>query len=736
MKNSRALLLSTAAIVGCFSMSSAVAQQANEVLQLKEIVIKDLVRGSAVNALDARAQAPNAMTVIEGEQLNQFNDLSAGDAIRRLPGVTFPGVNRSREIKLRGIGREYTQVLIDGRPLIDGDSSRNFEVDRLPSAMIERIEIIRSPLSNMASLGAAGTVNIITKRQFERNGAGLSLGGGYLTDNGPTGDITGWASGSEGGFRYFLGGDYQRRRVNESSSEYSFGKGGTKPDGGSTEQQERSFDDTLLTGRFEFDLTEKDTLTFTPTYSRSHEKRDQTSYKFDKDQITLKEQNDELRKRTRETYAGYLEWAHDFSDETRSRLFIDLQKGSEDTTREGMKYDLSKTPAKTEADRREADISLQRVAPGFVWNSQFGGHAVEGGFGVSFSKRDEEETRFRKGKVEPNLGRIYNVKEDIYYAYLSDQFSVFGSDELTAGLRIEHSRTGTTDADGNDYDVNATDYNPSLQYKYSLSEDLDWRLGVARTLRRPDLRDLTPSLTSKDGTLAKPDTRGNPYTSPEKIWGVDTGADWYILDRQGIVSANFYARKFEDKIENSLSRDASNNRWVSTPENVGNGHLYGVELEARAPLDFLNLENLTVFANGTAMKSRLTDDRTGQKRRFSETPDFVSNIGMDYYLPDLKTTLGINLNTTYAYTQNILEVNKDNGLSNVRTHFSALNRLDLSARTDITENFSVSFSALNVLRTKDKRERTTFDDTGAVTGLTETKEPSYSSYYVRASYKW
>jgi iron complex outermembrane receptor protein len=248
---------------------------------------------------------------------------------------------------------------------------------------------------------------------------------------------------------------------------------------------------------------------------------------------------------------------------------------------------------------------------------------------------------------------------------------------------------------------------------------------VARTLRRPDLRDLTPSLTSKDGTLAKPDTRGNPYTSPEKIWGVDTGADWYILDRQGIVSANFYARKFEDKIENSLSRDASNNRWVSTPENVGNGHLYGVELEARAPLDFLNLENLTVFANGTAMKSRLTDDRTGQKRRFSETPDFVSNIGMDYYLPDLKTTLGINLNTTYAYTQNILEVNKDNGLSNVRTHFSALNRLDLSARTDITENFSVSFSALNVLRTKDKRERTTFDDTGAVTGLTETKEPSY-----------
>ncbi len=737
MKNARALLLSTVSVSGFLFVTVANAQQTNEVLQLKEIVISDLVRASVANAYEARAKAPNAMTVIEGEQLNQFNDLSAGDAIRRLPSVTFPGVNRSREIKLRGIGREYTQVLIDGRPLIDGDSSRNFEVDRLPSAMIERIEIVRSPLASMASLGAAGTVNIITKRQFERNGGGVSLGGGYLTQNGPTGDVNGWASGSEGGFRYFLGADYQRRRVNESASEMVFGKGGEKPNGGSTEEQERSFDDYLVTGRFEFDVTEKDTVTFAPTYSHSYEKRDQTSFKFDKDQITRKEQSDELRKRTRETYAGYLEWAHEFNDETRSRLFIDLQKGSEDTSRDSMKYDLTKTPVKGSPEKRENDISLQRIAPGFVLNSSFGGHDVEAGFGASFSKRDEEENKFKKGKIEPNLGRIYTVNEDIIYGYVSDQFSLFGNDQLTAGLRVEHSRTKTTDSSNDDYSVNSTQVNPSLQYKYNINDGLDWRLGVARTLRRPDLRELTPSLSDKDGTLGKPDTRGNPFLKPEKIWGVDTGLDWYILDQQGILSANVYARHFDDKIEDSLSRDVSNNnRWVKTPENVGNGHLYGVELETRVPLEFLGLENLSVFANATAMKSRLTDERTGQKRRFSETPDFVSNVGMDYYVPDWKTTFGVNLNTTYAYTQNILEVNKDGGLSNVRTHFSALNRLDLSARTDITESFSVSFSALNILRTKDKRERTTFDANGAIADKTFTKEPSYSSYYVRASYKW
>ncbi|MGU3576047.1 TonB-dependent receptor plug domain-containing protein [Brucellaceae bacterium C25G] len=723
-------------VAGVLFAVTAYAQQASEVLQLKEIVINDLVRGSVANALEARAKAPNSMTVIEGEQLNQFSDLSAGDAIRRLPGVTFPGVNRSREIKLRGIGREYTQVLIDGRPLIDGDASRNFEVDRIPAAMIERIEIIRSPLSNMASLGAAGTVNIITKRQFERKGGGISLGGGYLTKNGPIGDINGWTSGTEGNLRYFLGADYQRRRVNESSSEMSFNKGGEKPNGGSYEDQQRKFDEYLVTGRFELDVTDNDTLIFTPTYSRSHENRDQSTFKFEKDQATLKEQSDELRKRTRETYAGYLEWAHEFNNETRSRLFIDLQKGKEETTRDGMKYDFTKTPVKAEADARENDIDLHRIAPGFVLNSRFGEHSFEAGFGASLSKRDEEENRFRKGKVEPNLGRIYGVKEDIYYGYVSDQFSLFGNDELTAGLRIEHSRTQTTDSFEDEYSVNSTQVNPSLQYKYTIQDGLNWRLGVARTLRRPDLRELTPSLSDKDGTLIKPDTRGNPFLKPEKIWGVDTGLDWYLFDDRGIISANVYARHFDDKIEDYVTKDADTDRWVSTPENVGNGRLYGVELEARVPLDFLNMENLSIFANATTMSSRLTDKRTGQKRRFNETPNVVSNIGVDYYIPDWKTTFGLNLNTTYAYSQNILELNKDGGLSNVRTHFSALNRLDLSARTDITESFSVSFSALNLLRTKDKRERTTFDKNGAVDEKTLTREPSYSSYYVRASYKW
>lgn len=724
-------------------VSAAAAQQADRVYVLPEItVVGGGLEGSVESALIARRESPNAKVVIEGEQLNQFNDLSAGDAIRRLPGVTFPGVNRPREIKLRGIGKEYTQVLIDGRPLIDGDASRNFEVDRIPASMIERIEITRSPLANSASLGAAGTVNIITKRQFKRNGGGVSVGAGYLTENGPIGDISGWTSGEEGAFRYFLGGDYQRRRVNESSSEDIFGANGTTPNRGTRQSQSRKFDEYFATGRFEYDITDADMLTFSPTFSRSHELRDQSEYRLNGAQTGFDRRTDETRNRTRQTFAAYTEWKHEFSAQTQSRLFLDWQTGSEDTTRDGLQQTLNpNTGAAAGApspDQRIAAIRLGRLAPGFVLNTEFDGHAVEGGFGASFSTRKEHETRYRNGGVEPNLGRTYRVAEDIFYGYVMDTFSPTGPDELTVGLRVEHSITKTTDVANDDFRIGATAINPSLQYKYALSDALDLRMGVARTLRRPDLRDLTPTLSTNNGSLSSPHARGNPNTKPEDIWGFDGGADWYVLDGKGIVSANIFARNFRDKIENSLFQDPTVAAgWISEPRNVGDGTLYGAELEVRSALDFVGIPNLTAFANATLMKSRLTDELTGQTRRFAETPNAVTNIGLDYYVPDWKTTFGLNLNTVHGYSQDIAQLTNAPGvLNNVRTEFSTLNRLDFSVKTAISDNFSLSFSALNLLRPTDRRVRTTFDQSGNITSLIRSAEPSYSTYYVRASYTW
>jgi len=698
------------------------------------------VAQAALSALTARRAAPNLKSVIEGEQLHQFNDLGAGDAIRRLPGVTFAGVNRSRSIQLRGIHKAYTQVLIDGRTLIDADSSRNLEVDRFPASMIERIEIIRSPLASLPSSGAAGTVNIITKRELQRPNSptrGLSVDGGHLTSNGEQLGGSAWASGETGRLHYSFGAEYRRRLINESSRELTYAGPNATPDGGENEQQAREFDEAFLAARLEYRPNDNDRFSFAPTFSRSEEERDQQRYRYTKDHSRFNRLDDEQRQRKRQTLAAHAEWAHDFPNGLSSRLSLEGQTGYEHTRRDEVRTSLNSSGQPTGTPTpglRLAEVDLDRVGAALALNQSVARHEWEFGAGIAQETRDEIESR--NGIV--NAQRDFKVEEQISHAYLSDSLPLLGPDRLTLGLRLESSTTKTTDNLGTAFRRRATDFNPSAHYRYTtLGETLDLRFGIARTLRRPNLRELTPTLSASNGTLSRPDTRGTPNTRPEKIWGLDAGADWYLPDERGLISLNLYARDFADKIESTLSLDGS--RWVRSPRNSGDGQLYGAEIEARVTLANAGaaLDGLTVFANATTMKSELKDPLTGHKRRFGETPDAVSNIGLDYYSPRWRSTLGLNLNTTWSYSQRIAQPTNTPGVVQTQeTAFSDLHLLGLSLKTRINAHWSLALSANNLLRPADKRRLNTYDTAGALLATTRSREPSYTTYYLRSSYTW
>lgn len=707
---------------------------------LPQITVEgDQITDSVKAAFTDRSESPNAKVVIEGEQLNQFNDMSVGDAIRRLPGVTFSAVNRSREIKLRGIPREYTQVLLDGRPLLDGDSTRSVEVDRIPAVLIDRIEIIRSPLASMNSAGAAGTVNIITKRQSGKPGGGISVGGGYLGHNGPTGDVSGWSGGQYGNFNYFIGGGQQRRLLEESNTTLNNIGAATLGDGGTIQRQQRRFDETTFTSRFEYKTDENNTFTFSPSYFKTHELRDQTDRRLNNTQTAINRITNETRNRDRENIGTYFEWLHTFDKATTLKTFVDYQKAREDTTRDSTRY--SGAGVLEQIERRLSPIALERVAPGTVFTRSFDSHVLEAGVGAILLSRTEDESRMRtvgSGTATADPTRKYKVGEDIIYGYLSDRTSVFGPDQLTLGLRVEASQTRTTDNLGLERSNDAVVANPSLQYRYSVVPDLDLRLGVARTVRRPDLRDLTPTVSEDNGTPIRPDIRGNPDARPEHIWGVDIGFDKFLDGKSGILSANLFGRQFDDKLERTLSFNTANNRWVSTLNNAGEGRMMGAEVEARVPLTFVNMPHLTLWGNAVAVHTELTDKITGQQRRFAEQPDLVTNLGLDYFVESWKTTFGINYNRTYAYSQDILQptTTSTTVFQNQRTDFNALNRFDVSVRVMLRKDFTISFGALNLLRPTDRRVITTTNMAGNVLTQVVTTEPSNSLYYARAAFTW
>ncbi len=111
------------------------------------------------------------MLSYDEEYFQRFEPLSVGDMMKRVPGVSFQSdIGEYAEPSLRGIGSEYTQILVNGRRVTGGTNDNTVIVDRIPAELVERVEIIRSPSSDIDSQGVGGTLNIILKEGAELSG--------------------------------------------------------------------------------------------------------------------------------------------------------------------------------------------------------------------------------------------------------------------------------------------------------------------------------------------------------------------------------------------------------------------------------------------------------------------------------------------------------------------------------------------------------------------------------------
>lgn len=138
------------------------------------------------------ATQPSFASVLEGEDLDTSISLSLDDALRFVPGlqVTQDGGRGGRaQIALRGLDPNHVVVLIDGVRLNDPTNPRGGAFDPTTLALldIERVEVVRGPLSTVYGSDAlAGAINIITRRGEPNAAPEMSVrvrGGRFHTGN-------------------------------------------------------------------------------------------------------------------------------------------------------------------------------------------------------------------------------------------------------------------------------------------------------------------------------------------------------------------------------------------------------------------------------------------------------------------------------------------------------------------------------------------------------------------------
>jgi TonB-dependent receptor len=114
---------------------------------------------------------------ISSQQISRSQDSDAAAVVKRVPGVTIVD---GRFIMIRGLSERYNPTLLHNIPAPSMETDiRSFSFDIIPSSLIDRILIFKSPSPDLPGDMAGGTIKIYTKSITDENFISVSYSNSY-----------------------------------------------------------------------------------------------------------------------------------------------------------------------------------------------------------------------------------------------------------------------------------------------------------------------------------------------------------------------------------------------------------------------------------------------------------------------------------------------------------------------------------------------------------------------------
>ena len=170
----RAINRSTITSVGALTLAGATSVSIAQEKVLEEVVVTG-IQGALRKAIDMKRHASAAIEGISAEDIGKFPDKNLAESLQRVPGVT---INRGfsgegAEVSIRGVNPELTSVLLNGQFVAStgwfsqNANKRSFNMDLMPSEMVDRVEVYKSPVATLDEGGVGGTAIVHTREPLD-----------------------------------------------------------------------------------------------------------------------------------------------------------------------------------------------------------------------------------------------------------------------------------------------------------------------------------------------------------------------------------------------------------------------------------------------------------------------------------------------------------------------------------------------------------------------------------------
>jgi iron complex outermembrane receptor protein len=167
-----------------FELRTALKEEGDGTVKLGAFVVSSQREGNAKAIMEQRSSM-NITNSVSADALGDVAEGNVGEFLKHLPGVDYDSLDGTvRYVSLRGLGTEYAGVTVDGMnyPSANAEGvSRGFSFEQVSLSAMESVEVSKTVSADVDASSPAGTVNLKTKRAFDREGrrvsASLSLTG-------------------------------------------------------------------------------------------------------------------------------------------------------------------------------------------------------------------------------------------------------------------------------------------------------------------------------------------------------------------------------------------------------------------------------------------------------------------------------------------------------------------------------------------------------------------------------
>lgn len=536
-------------------------------------------------------QAPASISVLSQEDINKKAYRDVTDALKDVPGVVVTGGGSSTDISIRGMGSAYTVIMVNGkkvnsRAVRPNSDNSGIEQGWLPGIeAIERIEVIRGPMSGLYGSDAmGGVINIITKKAGAEWTGSVKLDT-TLQENQDSGNLyqaNAYVAGPliENLLGFKANGTFSQREEDDII-------------GGYAKQKMRA-------GGAVLSLTPDDVHTIDFEYQRSIQNRDKTvgktianipnKGKYPTDSIT-----DYYRTEYNLSHRGEF-------GAVKTNSYIQREE--------------NKNPTR----------NMEAVNTTFNTINQITLGAHELSFGGMYLKEKLDDAGNKLGS--DSSSRLSSLDRYSWGLFTEDTWRIVDDFALTSSIRLDKDEKF------------GSHWSPKLYGVWTLNDEWIIKGGVSSGYKTPGLRETAAGWgQATGGGTSNGVIFGNPNLKPEKSMNYEVSFNWDNNDNLN-AGLTIFNSEFKDKITEfrtcdiragdlSCERFGENFDFISDRENVDKANMRGAEVI----FGWQVLDNLKLNSNYTYTD---TEQKSGANKGkpLNEMPTHMFNTTADWEYDD------------------------------------------------------------------------------------------------------